>query len=81
MRLTLMTLRLQCNNKSKLAIVQCQVYWFMFSENYGTYPCTHITQAEEQKLEAAEKYLKESAIMFDEFVKENDRNASEAIRM
>ena len=40
-----------------------------------------MTQAEEQKLEAAEKYLKESAIMFDEFVKENDRNASEAMRM
>jgi hypothetical protein len=40
-----------------------------------------IAMAEEQKLEAAENYLKESAIMFDEFVKENDKNASEAVKM
>ena len=38
-------------------------------------------QAEEKKLEAAEKYLEESATMFDEFLKENDKNAVEAIKM
>ena len=40
-----------------------------------------IVQAEEKKLEAAEKYLEESATMFDEFLKENDKNAVEAIKM
>ena len=44
--------------------------------------CIHTTlQAEEKKLEAAEKYLEESATMFDEFLKENDKNAVEAIKM
>ena len=38
-------------------------------------------QTEEKKLEAAEKYLEESAAMFDEFLKENDKNAVEAIKM
>ena len=38
-------------------------------------------KAEEKKLEAAEKYLEESATMFDEFLKENDKNAVEAIKM
>ncbi len=32
-------------------------------------------------MEAAEKYLEESATMFDEFLKENDKNAVEAIKM
>ena len=40
-----------------------------------------VVQAEEKKLEAAEKYLEESATMFDEFLKENDKNAVEAIKM
>ena len=39
------------------------------------------TQAEEKKLEAAEKYLEESATMFDEFLKENDKKAVEAIKL
>ena len=38
-------------------------------------------QAEEKKLQAAEKYLEESATMFDEFLKENNKNAVEAIKM
>ena len=38
-------------------------------------------KTEERKLEAAEKYLEESATMFDEFLKENDKNAVEAIKM
>ena len=37
--------------------------------------------AEEQKLERAEQYLEEDATMFDEFLKENDRNSVEAIKM
>ncbi len=32
-------------------------------------------------MESAEKYLEESATMFDEFLKENDKNAVEAIKM
>lgn len=40
-----------------------------------------IAKAEEKKLEAAEKYLEQSATMFDEFLKENDKNAVEAIKM
>jgi predicted nucleic acid-binding Zn-ribbon protein len=32
-------------------------------------------------LEAAEKYLEQSATMFDEFLKENDKNSVEAIKM
>ena len=40
-----------------------------------------IFQTEEQKLEFAEKYLEQSATMFDEFLKENDKNSVEAIKM
>jgi len=40
-----------------------------------------IAQAEEKKLELAEQYLEEDAALFDEFLKENDRNASEAIKV
>jgi len=40
-----------------------------------------IAQAEEKKLELAEQYLEEDAALFDEFLKENDRNASDAIKM
>lgn len=47
-----------------------------------SFVCTFaLLQAEEKKLEAAEKYLEESATMFDEFLKENDKNAVEAIKM
>ena len=38
-------------------------------------------QAEEKKLELAEQYLEEDAAMFDEFLKENDKNSVEAIKM
>jgi len=40
-----------------------------------------IAHAEEKKLELAEQYLEEDAALFDEFLKENDRNASEAIKV
>ena len=40
-----------------------------------------IAQAEERKLELAEQYLEEDAAMFDEFLKENDKNSVEAIKM
>ena len=38
-------------------------------------------KAEERKLELAEKYLEEDASMFDEFLKDNDKNAVEAIKV
>lgn len=38
-------------------------------------------QAEEKKLETAEQFLEEDAQMFDEFLKENDKNSVEAIKM
>ena len=40
-----------------------------------------IAIAEERKLELAETYLEEDAAMFDEFLKENDKNSVEAIKM
>lgn len=40
-----------------------------------------IAQAEERKLELAEQYLEEDAAMFDEFLKENDSNSAEAMRI
>ena len=40
-----------------------------------------IAQAEERKLELAEQYLEEDAAMFDEFLKENDTNSADAMRM
>ena len=40
-----------------------------------------IAQAEEKKLELAEQYLEEDAQMFDEFLKENDKNSVDAIKM
>ncbi|PIK37026.1 putative coiled-coil domain-containing protein [Apostichopus japonicus] len=40
-----------------------------------------IAQAEEKKLELAELYLEEDAAMFDEFLKENDKNSVEAIKI
>ncbi len=39
-----------------------------------------IAAAEERKLELAEQYLEEDAAMFDEFLKENDKNSVEAIK-
>ncbi|XP_065910899.1 cilia- and flagella-associated protein 100-like [Dysidea avara] len=39
-----------------------------------------IAKAEEQKLVTAEKYLEDSATMFDDFLKENDKNSVEAIK-
>ena len=36
---------------------------------------------EEKRLELAEQYLEEDAAMFDEFLKENDKNAVEAIKI
>ena len=40
-----------------------------------------IARAEEEKLAQAEQYLEEDAAMFDEFLKENDKNSVEAIKM
>ncbi|XP_039250583.1 cilia- and flagella-associated protein 100-like [Styela clava] len=40
-----------------------------------------LAAAEERKLERAEKFLEEDAAMFDEFLKENDRNSVEAIKV
>ena len=40
-----------------------------------------IARAEEEKLAKAEQYLEEDAAMFDEFLKENDKNSVEAIKM
>ncbi|XP_041459081.1 cilia- and flagella-associated protein 100-like isoform X2 [Lytechinus variegatus] len=40
-----------------------------------------IASAEERKLELAEQYLEEDAAMFDEFLKENDKNSVEAIKI
>ncbi|XP_066554474.1 cilia- and flagella-associated protein 100 [Amia ocellicauda] len=37
--------------------------------------------AEERKLEKAEQYLEEDTAMFDEFLKENDKNSVEAIKI
>lgn len=39
-----------------------------------------IREAEEEKLEAAEQYIELSATVFDEFLKENDKSAVEAIK-
>ena len=39
-----------------------------------------IREAEEKKLEAAEQYIELSATVFDEFLKENDKAAVEAIK-
>lgn len=44
-------------------------------------PILYLIQAEEKKLELAEQYLEEDAAMFDEFLKENDKNSVEAIKM
>ena len=40
-----------------------------------------LAAAEERKLERAEHFLEEDAAMFDEFLKENDKNSVEAIKM
>jgi len=40
-----------------------------------------IARAEEEKLAKAEQYLEEDAAMFDEFLKENDKNSVEAIKI
>jgi hypothetical protein len=39
-----------------------------------------IAGAEEKKLELAEQYLEEDATMFDEFLKDNDKNSVDAIK-
>ena len=40
-----------------------------------------IAGAEEKKLELAEQSLEEDAAMFDEFLKENDKNAVDAMKV
>ncbi|XP_059505679.1 cilia- and flagella-associated protein 100 isoform X2 [Stegostoma tigrinum] len=40
-----------------------------------------VAAAEEMKLEKAEQYLEEDAAMFDEFLKENDKNSVEAMQI
>ncbi|KAG7478400.1 hypothetical protein MATL_G00080140 [Megalops atlanticus] len=40
-----------------------------------------VAAAEERKLMRAEKFLEKDSIMFDEFLKENDKNSVEAIRI
>ncbi|XP_078399230.1 cilia- and flagella-associated protein 100 [Cetorhinus maximus] len=40
-----------------------------------------VAAEEEMKLEKAEQYLEEDAAMFDEFLKENDKNSAEAMRI
>merc|ERR1712135_196374 len=40
-----------------------------------------LAAAEERKLERAEHFLEEDAAMFDEFLKENDKNSVEAIKI
>ena len=59
---------------------------FFFQYSLGvkrdeTQKLEEIAQAEERKLELAEQYLEEDAAMFDEFLKENDSNSAEAMRM
>lgn len=40
-----------------------------------------LTLEEEKKLEQSEQFLEEDALMFDEFLKENDKSAGEAIKV
>ena len=40
-----------------------------------------IAAAEEKRIELAEKYLEEDAALFDEFLKENGNNSSQAVKM
>jgi hypothetical protein len=40
-----------------------------------------IAAAEEKRIEMAEKYLEEDAALFDEFLKENDANSVQAVKM
>lgn len=40
-----------------------------------------IAVSEEKRIEAAEKYLEEDATLFDEFLKENGNNSTQAVKM
>ncbi len=40
-----------------------------------------IAVSEEKRIEAAEKYLEEDAALFDEFLKENGNNSTQAVKM
>ncbi len=40
-----------------------------------------IAAAEEKRIEMAEKYLEEDAALFDEFLKENGNNSTQAVKM
>lgn len=40
-----------------------------------------IASAEEKRIEMAEKYLEEDAALFDEFLKENGNNSTQAVKM
>lgn len=40
-----------------------------------------IAQAEEKKLERAEQFLEEDAAMFDEFLRDNDKQSVDAVRV
>lgn len=55
--------------------------WYLNSSAFTQLSVSYFYQAEEKKLELAEQYLEEDAAMFDEFLKENDKNSVEAIKM
>jgi hypothetical protein len=40
-----------------------------------------VASAEEKRIEMAEKYLEEDAALFDEFLKENDANSVQAVKL
>ena len=55
--------------------------YYLFDSVSSTNQPEFCSQAEEKKLELAEQYLEEDAAMFDEFLKENDKNSVEAIKV
>lgn len=67
-----------------ISVFICYLCIFQYSlgvKRDETQKLEEIAQAEERKLELAEQYLEEDAAMFDEFLKENDSNSAEAMRM
>ena len=63
------------------ALCFCVIQYSLGVKRDETQKLEEIAQAEERKLELAEQYLEEDAAMFDEFLKENDYNSAEAMRM
>lgn len=71
----------ECNHIPNVSSLSVRLQYSLGVKRDEMRKLEEIAQAEEKKLAMAEEYLEQDAAMFDEFLKENDKNSVEAIKM